>query len=144
MKNGEKTITVPAGGQSLTEVYGLVDGEMEKIKACSRSEQLQMHMVVDEIFGNIISYAYDKNEGLVTLAFAYDADTQTVTITFIDEGRPFDPLSTETPDVTLPPEQRKIGGLGLFMVKNAVDEFHYEYKDGKNISRLTRRLRGNV
>ena len=53
--------------------------------------------------------------------------------TFIDEGLPYDPLQKEDPDITLSAQDRKIGGLGIYMVKKTMDEFHYVYKDGKNI-----------
>ena len=59
-----------------------------------------------------------------------------VTITFIDSGMHYDPLAKEDPDVTLSAEERKIGGLGVFLVKNTMDDITYEYKDGQNILSL--------
>jgi anti-sigma regulatory factor (Ser/Thr protein kinase) len=57
-------------------------------------------------------------------------------ITFEDSGVPYDPLAKEDPDVTLSAEERKIGGLGIYMVKQSVDHVRYEDKDGKNILTL--------
>ena len=54
-------------------------------------------------------------------------------ITFIDSGKPFDPLSVPEPNISLPVEQRGVGGLGLFLVKKTMDDLIYEYKDGKNV-----------
>ena len=56
-----------------------------------------------------------------------------VIIRFIDGGKPYDPLKREDPDITLSAEERKIGGLGIYMVKQSMDEIYYEYRDGKNI-----------
>ena len=63
-----------------------------------------------------------------------------VTITFVDHGVPYDPLAREDPDVTLSADEREIGGLGIFMTKQIMDDVAYEYKDGKNILTLKKNL----
>ena len=60
--------------------------------------------------------------------------------TFIDKGIPYHPLENKDPDVTLDIEKRKIGGLGIFLVKEMMDEVSYEYADGKNILKLKKNL----
>ena len=59
-----------------------------------------------------------------------------VLITFLDRGKPYNPLEKDDPDTTLELEERDIGGLGIFLVKKNVDEINYEYADGKNILRM--------
>ncbi|MBO4733697.1 MAG: ATP-binding protein, partial [Clostridia bacterium] len=61
-------------------------------------------------------------------------------VTFIDSGVPFDPTAKDDPDVTLSAEERKIGGLGIYMVKKSMDDFTYEYKDGKNVVTITKAI----
>ena len=61
-------------------------------------------------------------------------------ITFIDSGKPYDPLAKPDPDTTLSVEERQIGGLGIFMVKKSMDDVTYEYKDGKNILTIKKYL----
>ena len=61
-------------------------------------------------------------------------------ITFIDSGKPYDPLAKPDPDVTLSAKDRQKGGLGIFMVKNTMDDMKYEYKDGKNVLTLIKNL----
>ena len=56
-----------------------------------------------------------------------------MTIQFLDNGKPFNPLSKEDADTTLSAEEREIGGLGILMVKKSMDEVEYVYEDGKNI-----------
>ena len=63
-----------------------------------------------------------------------------VDITFIDNGVPYDPLKRADPDVSLPAEQRGIGGLGIFIVKKSMDDVKYEYRDGHNILTLKKGL----
>ena len=67
-------------------------------------------------------------------------DPSLVNITFIDRGIPYDPLAKQDPDITLPADERDIGGLGIFMAKEIMDDEHYEYKDGQNIFTLTKYL----
>ena len=61
-------------------------------------------------------------------------------IVFKDHGIPYNPLEKADPDVTLPAHKRKIGGLGIFMVKKVMDELSYEYKDGQNIMTIRKYL----
>ena len=67
-------------------------------------------------------------------------DPVTVTLTFIDQGVPYDPLKRKEPDVTLPAEERDIGGLGIFLTKKTMDDVSYEYKDGQNILTLKKKI----
>ena len=61
-------------------------------------------------------------------------------ITFIDSGLPYNPLGKSDPDVSLPAEEREIGGLGIFLVRKMMDDLSYEYKDGKNILKVRKLL----
>ena len=54
-------------------------------------------------------------------------------ITFVDSGKPYDPLAKADPDTTQSIEERPIGGMGILIVKKSMDAVDYEYKDGKNI-----------
>ena len=57
-----------------------------------------------------------------------------------DSGKKFDPLAKEDPDISLPVEERQIGGLGIFMVKKSMDKVMYEYKDNKNILTIIKKI----
>lgn len=57
-----------------------------------------------------------------------------------ERGTPFNPLEKEDPDITLPAEERGIGGLGIYMVKTMVDEVEYAYRDGCNHLTLRKKL----
>ena len=59
-------------------------------------------------------------------------------LTFEDRGVPYNPLTKEDPDTTLSVEERSIGGLGIFMVKQSVDDMVYLYKDEKNVLRIVK------
>ncbi len=110
--------------------------------ACSMRERLHIELVTEEIFVNIASYAYDAPGGFVLIRRSGGEGPEGLTLTFIDEGAPYDPLQRPDPDLTLSAEDRPIGGLGVFLVKKIVTEAHYEYKDGKNILTIRKVIGG--
>ena len=67
-------------------------------------------------------------------------DPSLAILTFIDSGVPYDPLSRPDPDTTLSAEERRIGGLGIYMVKKSMDDVSYAYEDGKNVFTIKKRL----
>jgi anti-sigma regulatory factor (Ser/Thr protein kinase) len=65
---------------------------------------------------------------------------QILTVTVIDDGRPFDPLALPPPDLSLDIKDRPIGGLGIFLLRKLADEIHYEWRDGRNRLTLEKRM----
>lgn len=92
----------------------------------------QLVLAIEEIFVNIVNYAYKDKIGTCTLTIEMIEDNK-VSFTMIDEGEPFNPLEKETPNISLPVEERKIGGLGIYIMKNIMDEVSYKYQDNKNV-----------
>lgn len=86
-------------------------------------------LVVEEIFVNICSYAYEDQEGFVDLFL--DVSKQGIELRLCDEGKPFDPTKNEV-DVDDYDLDTQIGGLGTWIAFGSVDEVHYEYQDGQN------------
>lgn len=101
---------------------------------------MQIDIAIDELFGNIAHYAYNPEVGPATVRVEVVEDPLSVVVSFIDKGVPYDPLSREDPDVELSLEERRIGGLGIYMVKKSMDEISYEYKDGQNILRIRKKI----
>ncbi len=125
-------IIVPAKTEKLDDVTGFVRQHLEKI-GCDPVSEIKIETCVEEIFVNIASYAYNNKSGSAKILVSTEQSPKSITITFIDRGIPFDPLSREDPDTTLKAEERSVGGLGILMVKKSMDELSYEYKDGQNI-----------
>ena len=101
---------------------------------------MQIAVAVEEIFINIAGYAYAPDKGKDTVRVEVSEDPDTVTITFVDHGMTCDPLAREDPDISLPAEQRDAGGLGIYMNKKIMDDVACEYKDGRNILTLKKKL----
>lgn len=134
-----KELTVDAVGENLAAVTEFVDAELEALD-CPLKTQFKIDVAVDELFTNVAQYAYVPDTGKVTVQFGVEENPTTAVITFIDRGKPFNPMLAKEPDVTLDVKNRAIGGLGIFMVKKSMDEMSYEYKDGQNIVRVKKAL----
>lgn len=94
---------------------------------------LTLEIVVEELYTNIASYAYGKQQGIVTVKCNAKREPLELTVTFMDQGIPYNPLEHKDPDIKAPLEQRKIGGNGILMAKEMMDDMQYEFKDGMNI-----------
>ena len=120
-------------------VQAFVEEHLEEA-GCPLKAQMQISIAVEEIFINIASYAYAPGTGKAIIRVEFTKDPSVVSITFIDRGVPYNPLDKQDPDVTLPADERDIGGLGIFMAKEIMDDEYYEYKDGQNILTMTKKL----
>ena len=134
-----KELTLPAAKENIPDVIDFVNRELESV-GCPMKTEAQIDIAIDELYSNIANYGCDENSGEVTVLLETETDSRTVTITFVDNGRPFDPLSRPDPDVTLKARERKIGGLGIYMVKKSMDDVCYEYREGKNILTIRKTL----
>ena len=134
-----KELTLEAKVDSLPQVLAFVDEYLESLD-CSMKVQMQIDVAVEEIYVNVASYAYAPKTGPVTISLETEDAPRSVTITFTDSGVPYDPLAKEDPDVTLSAEERKIGGLGIYMVKKTMDSMTYEYKNQQNVLKLTKTI----
>jgi anti-sigma regulatory factor (Ser/Thr protein kinase) len=101
---------------------------------------MQISVAAEEIYVNIAHYAYAPETGTVTLRLELQEEPPAVTLTFLDSGIPFNPLDRTDPDVSLPAEEREIGGLGIFMTRKSMDDLRYEFRDGQNVLTLIKRL----
>ncbi len=134
-----KSLTVPAKVDQLDIVTEFINEELEK-QDCPMKAQMQIAIAVEEIFVNIAHYAYKPKDGDATILCEIGGDPLAITIQFLDNGKPYNPLQKEDPDTTLSAEEREIGGLGIFMVKKSMDSIDYQYVEGKNILTIKKNL----
>jgi anti-sigma regulatory factor (Ser/Thr protein kinase) len=131
-------IVLPASLDSIPRAVGFVREYLSRRKLDSLDK---FAIVVEEIFSNIANYAYKDVRKDVELICDYLSNSGECVITFVDSGIEYNPLNTPEPDVTLPLEKRKIGGLGIFIVKKFMDRIDYERKGNENILTLVKKLR---
>ena len=134
-----KELTIEATTGNIETVTDFVTEQLETLD-CSMKVQMQVDIAIDELFSNIARYAYNPETGSATVQVEVTENPLAVVITFIDHGKPYDPLAKEDPDTKLSAEERQIGGLGIYMVKKTMDDVSYEYKDGRNILKIKKNL----
>lgn len=106
---------------TFSEHYGIPD-----------KTRLKMHVVIDELLTNIISYAYlDDEKHDIGIKVELSADR--LKVSMVDDGIPFNPLGIGTPDTDLSLEERKIGGLGIHLVRKMMDRVSYRRRIDKNV-----------
>jgi serine/threonine-protein kinase RsbW len=105
----------------------------------SAEDILDTQLAVEEAITNIIMHGYGEVKGEITLSCR--AGTGDIEIRLEDRALPFDPLSLPEPDLEGDIEERKIGGLGIFLIRRVMDGIRYRNEDGKNILVLTKRKR---
>lgn len=134
-----KELTVAAAVENLDAVTDFVNEQLEAMD-CSMKARMQIDIAVDEIFSNICHYAYAPGTGDATVRVSAGDPPGTAVISFLDRGRPYDPLKNEDPDTSLSAEERDFGGLGIYMVKKSMDALSYAYRDGQNILTIEKTL----
>ena len=134
----DNSITVIANDDSMILVSEFAKTLTEKLAVVPKIAN-KVSIAVDEIYSNIINYS---NAKLATVS--YSIKDGKLYMTFSDDGIPYNPLEAEEPDVTLSIEERKIGGLGIFMVKKMTESMEYAYEDEKNILRIVIALDRNL
>ena len=140
-KHKEKDIierTFDATIDKLPEVIGFVEEQLE-LHDASMKVIMTISVALEEMFVNIAHYAYPDGPGKATIGVSFDGDN--VSISLRDKGISFDPLAKEDPDVSAKAEDRQIGGLGIFMVKNSMDNCFYERRGDENYFVMTKRIR---
>ena len=119
----------PIKGQA-REILGAILKAPE-VASCNQKVALTLRLVCEEIVMNITSYAYP--DGVDDFLDVDIQKTDRITIRFEDGGVPFNPLEQKKPDTGLSWKKRRIGGLGIFLVRRKMDDVRYVYKNGKNV-----------
>ena len=124
--------------QQIPQLAGLVETIAQE-KKLDHSLSLSLNLALEEAVTNVIMYAYPEGtDGLVDIEAIIREDSLSLVVS--DSGQPFDPTAEPDTDITLGVEERKIGGLGIYLVRSIMDSVSYERTDGKNILTMTKKL----
>ena len=102
--------------------------------------RFKLRLSIEEAVENVVCYAYEGGIGWLEVGTSLDHDSLILTIELRDAGVPFNPLEAPNPDVTLPANEREVGGLGIFLCKKMMDSINYQYVDGNNVLTMTKRV----
>lgn len=141
--SNRQELVLEADTRELDKLNDFLEAQAEKVD-CPMGTLMKIQISAEEIFTNIATYAYPDGAGTagITSEIGTDEDGDTVmTITFSDSGIPFDPLAMPDPDITASAEERDIGGLGIYMVKETMDKVEYNYENGRNVLTISKKIR---
>ena len=120
----------------------------ESVEQFGEENNLQMkdifdvNLALDELITNIISYGYgDGSNESIDLEIIIDNDELKILIE--DNAKEFDPFEKEDPIIDIPLEEKKVGGLGIFFVKQKMDKYSYKRENGKNKIELIKKIKSN-
>jgi sigma-B regulation protein RsbU (phosphoserine phosphatase) len=149
-QGASRSIRLRAEPERLAELLAFINGELEPA-GCPVKIRGQIELAAEEIFVNIARYAYKNHPGppageetpgeafpcgifevAVDCGLTRTPAGTTMTLAFTDRGEPFNPLERADPDITLPLEEREVGGLGVLIVKRTMDAINYNYVEGVN------------
>ncbi len=138
LKTYRKQLTLECNIVSIELLSAEIEALTEQFQA-DPSDAMKLQLACEEIFSNIVFYAFDGQVGppiVVDLEF----NDGLATVCFTDSGKEFDPLAHEAPDVEQSLDEREIGGLGIFLVRKTMDSVHYERRGSLNVFTITKKL----
>ena len=103
------------------------------------STTMQVNLALEEAVANVINYAYPLGKG-GDVTIEAEANAERLKFVVIDSGQPFDPTTKEEVDISLPLEERAIGGLGIHLIRRYMDSINYERRDNRNILTLRKKI----
>jgi serine/threonine-protein kinase RsbW len=127
---------IPADLQEIALLSERIEAVMVK-EGFSEGDILDTQLAVEETVTNIILHGYAENGGEITIVIQLDPDQ--ITIELADQASPFDPLSLPEPDLEADIDERKIGGLGIFLTRKLMNAVMYRFEDGKNILTMVKK-----
>jgi len=136
--DSKREVTVDAEVKNGAIVTGMAEEYLSE-KNVNFKIVSQVCIAIDEIYSNIANYAYKDHNGKITVVLDVDSNN-VLRLLFEDSGIPFNPLEKSDPDINLSVEERGIGGLGIFIVKQTMDEVEYAYQNNQNLLLLTKKL----
>ena len=103
-----------------------------------------LNLVLEEAVVNVIQYAYPEGEeGTLTIDVEWKEQEQLLQFTLSDAGKPFDPTAVPDADTSLSVEERPIGGLGIFLIRQMMDCVEYRYYNNRNVLVMQKRIAVN-
>ena len=114
-------------------------GELSEELDFTPELNFNLNLVLEEAISNVILYAYGKEEQKEISLVAYLSDNNLVFV-LTDSGMEFDPTKVPDADVTLSAEEREIGGLGIYLIRQIMNTVEYQRIDGKNVLTMRKEL----
>jgi serine/threonine-protein kinase RsbW len=135
------SVNLRSDAAQLTRLVAFAEGFARR-HALPPPERARLSIILEELFTNAVKHGYHSNTPRGTIEVALILEAGRLTIEFSDDGQPFEPLVGAPPDLDQPAANRRIGGLGLHIVRSLVDRARYSRDGGRNHLVLTRTIVG--
>ena len=134
----EKSIILANNISEITRLYEFIE-ELGNDFSLAPDIVFNLNLVLEEAVVNIINYAYPKEEHQ-NIYLSARMHEGSIVLVLTDTGKEFDPTAAPEADVTLSADDRQIGGLGIFLIRQIMNEVKYERIEGKNVLTLEKKL----
>ncbi len=129
---GMEELVVETTMENMNFVLSFIEKAAEDA-GCPEKQRKQLILSLEEIYVNIVNYAYKEQMGECRIFYEVIETKQGLRIVVKDRGVPFNPLEKENPKLTDSVEEKPIGGLGIYMVRQNMDTIQYHYENGENV-----------
>lgn len=133
--HGENRLVIENRIQELDKLEPFLSHFFEQ-KSIDMSLLPQLDLALEEAVTNVIMYAYPEGE-TGTAELTVNVNNKQICSTLTDSGTPFNPLEQQEDNLDVSLEERKIGGLGIHLIKEIMSKVEYEYANGRNVLRMT-------
>ena len=104
--------------------------------------QMNLNLVIEEMVVNVISYAYPAGKE-ASIGLLAESDGKELTFVLSDSGKEFDPTLSKGADMDENPAERELGGMGIYIVRNIMNEVTYQRLEGRNLLTMRKRINDN-
>ena len=131
-------IQIPATEETLEQVRGFIE-EFVKARDLTEEALFRLNIAVEELLVNVLMHGMkpETDSKLITIELMLAEKDGEVTAEFRDDAPAFNPLEVPPPSLDQPLEEREVGGLGIFLLKELMHCIEYDYKNGQNVVAMT-------
>jgi serine/threonine-protein kinase RsbW len=133
-----KEITIKNEVNELENVARFIEEICEEL-GLGMELQMNLNLVMEEMVSNVIFYAYPEGTQ-ASIDLTAESDGKELTFVLSDQGREFDPTVMDDADIDTNPAERELGGMGIFIVKNIMNQVTYQRLEGKNLLTMKKEI----
>ena len=137
----EKELSIKNHTDELIRVNQFIEEISEEL-GLDMELQMNLNLVIEEMVVNVISYAYPEGTE-ANIELKAESNGKELTFVLSDRGRKFDPTLSKSPDMNVNPAERNLGGMGIYIVKNIMNEVTYQRLEGKNLLTMKKDILNN-
>ncbi len=134
----KKEITIRNKVSELEHINRFIDEIAEEL-GLDMELKMNLNLVIEEMVANVIFYAYPEGTD-ASIDLVAESNGKELTFMLSDRGKEFDPTIREDADPNVNPIDRRIGGMGIYIVKNIMNEVSYQRLEGKNLLTMTKTI----